>query len=368
MPAPDSVAGTDVSLIGHLLIAERRPVIAARRELAAARPVVGIGSGPADGVQDLALALSEDGNGPQKRDSIGMSRPTQHVVDGSALDDVPHVHDDHFVGQLGDDAHVVRNEEYRRTVLVLEPRHEAEDLGLGGDVEGRRGFVGDEYLGIAGHRHRYHGPLSHASGKLVRIFVDPLFRKRNPHVGEERKRLLPPLARVHGPVVLEILLDLEAYRVHGIERRHGVLENHGDIGAPQSPHFFSVSGEGVDSYVVVASVVDNFARFDSRQLRQQLRYRCRRHAFPAARLAHHAEGLPLPDGEGNVVDRLVAAAVGVEKGLEVLHRDQSVVVHRGLSFQPCCDGSAESRSPSPMKFTLSTNRDITMPTGSQIHQ
>ena len=44
---------------------------------------------------------------------------------------------------------------------------------VAGDVERRRGFVGDEQLRCAGHRHRDHHPLAHAARELMRIVVDP---------------------------------------------------------------------------------------------------------------------------------------------------------------------------------------------------
>ena len=50
-------------------------------------------------------------------------------------------------------------------------RQQVQDLGLHGDVEGGRRFVGDQQLAAAGQCHRDHHPLPHAAGELVRVLA-----------------------------------------------------------------------------------------------------------------------------------------------------------------------------------------------------
>ena len=91
------------------------------------------------------------------------------------LDFFAAVHDEHVVGDFGDDAEVVRDEDDRHAAVVAELAEDFEDLGLDRDVEGGGRFVGDEKLRVAGEGHRDHDALLLAAGHLVRIGVDALF-------------------------------------------------------------------------------------------------------------------------------------------------------------------------------------------------
>ncbi len=73
------------------------------------------------------------------------------------------VHDDGAVGDLGDDTHVVGDEEDGHVLLLLQHLDELEDLRLDRHVEGGRRLVGDQQLGPAGQRHGDHDALAHAA-------------------------------------------------------------------------------------------------------------------------------------------------------------------------------------------------------------
>ncbi len=59
----------------------------------------------------------------------------------------PGVHDDDAVGDVGDHAEVVCDEEDRRARAGPQVAEHLEDAGLDGDVQGGGGFVGDQQLG-----------------------------------------------------------------------------------------------------------------------------------------------------------------------------------------------------------------------------
>ena len=116
-------------------------------------------------------------------------------------------------------------------VLVLDALERLEDLRLHGDVEGGRGLVGDDDVGVVAHRHGDHGPLAHAAGELVRVGVGPLLGVRD---ADEVEHLDGPVPRLllRDVVVGEHRLgQLPADGVHGVHRRHRVLEDHGDLAA-----------------------------------------------------------------------------------------------------------------------------------------
>ena len=100
-------------------------------------------------------------------------------VDRRLLDDPAAVHDDDVVGELGDDAEVVRDHDDRHVELLLQLVHQAQDLRLRRHVERGRRLVGDQELRVVDQRHRDHHALPHAARELVRIVVDALVGARD---------------------------------------------------------------------------------------------------------------------------------------------------------------------------------------------
>ncbi len=99
------------------------------------------------------------------------------------------IHDHDPVGHLGDDAHVVGDEDHGHAHLVLQQSDQRQYLCLDGDVERGRGLVGDEQARLARERHRDHDPLPHAAGQLVRIAAEDLRRFGNANLIEHAERL-----------------------------------------------------------------------------------------------------------------------------------------------------------------------------------
>jgi len=87
------------------------------------------------------------------------SRSTLHQPAG--------VHDDDLVGQLHQQGEVVGDEERGEPETVPEPHQLLEDLALGHHVEGGRRLVQDHDLWLESQGHGDHGPLAHATRKLV---------------------------------------------------------------------------------------------------------------------------------------------------------------------------------------------------------
>ncbi len=116
----------------------------------------------------------EPHHGVEQLARVGIDRRVEDLVEIAALDDQAVVHDQHPVGDLGDDAEVVGDQDRRQAAFAVEPLEQGEDLGLHGDVERRRRLVGDQDLGLERQRHRDHRPLAHPARELVRVVVDAL--------------------------------------------------------------------------------------------------------------------------------------------------------------------------------------------------
>ena len=80
------------------------------------------------------------------------------------------VHDDDVVGDLGDDAQVVRDRDDRAAELALERfiRSRSAPVVTSSAVSARR----RSEVGVVDERHRDHHALAHAAGELVRVVVD----------------------------------------------------------------------------------------------------------------------------------------------------------------------------------------------------
>ncbi len=190
-----------------------------------------------------------------------------------------------------------------RAELLLQIPDQVQDLRLDRHVERRGGLVGDQQLGVVDQRHRDHRALPHPAGELVRVAVDPLAGLGDAHPVQQLDRA--PAGRLLVDVVVDAvrLHDLVAHREEGVQRRERVLEDHGDLAAPQLAHRLRVGGEQL------LAVQPDLAR-ELRALPAVLADRVQAHdaergdGLAGARLADDAEGLALLQREGEPVDGL----------------------------------------------------------------
>ena len=99
---------------------------------------------------------------------------------------------------------------------------------------------------------------------------------------------------------------------HRVERHHGVLEDHRDAPAAQSPQGRFRGADQVLALEADLAADDSAGRVDQPEQRKA------GHRLARARLADQAQHLTLGDREVDSVDRLDHAGLGEEVGLEVL--------------------------------------------------
>ena len=159
------------------------------------RLVVGAGHRAFDGGEPLAVDV-EARDRAQQADRVGVLGIGKQVGHIGALDDLAGVHHQHLVGDLGDHAEIVGDDQDRHAEPALQVAQEVENLGLDGDVERGRRLVGDQQRRLARQRHGDHDALAHAARQVVRIVVDALRRRGDPHQFEhfDRTRPAPPAA------------------------------------------------------------------------------------------------------------------------------------------------------------------------------
>ena len=98
----------------------------------------------------------------------------------------------------------------------------------------------------------------------------------------------------------DLLLD----GVHGVQRRHGLLKDHGDVLAAQLAQ--RRGGEGGDVHLPAVALLkaDGALTAHSQRKGEQSHDRGAGNALAAAGLAHHAEVLPFADGEIHALHQL----------------------------------------------------------------
>jgi hypothetical protein len=153
-------------------------------------------------------------------------------------------------------------------------------------------------------------------------------------------------------VALDDLGDLQPDPQDWVERRHRVLEDHGDLPAAQG-----TAPLGIHVQQVVAVVVDPAGHVDA-CTREQTHDRQRGDGLAAARLTHQADVLAGPNGEGHVAHRMQRRGASTQEGdRQVVDRQQRTIVALPLGrpggdvggAHRRCLGSSASRSASPSR-------------------
>ncbi len=182
---------------------------------------------------------------------------------------------------------------------------QVQDLLLNGYVQRRRGFVGNQQVGPAGQGHGDGDALALAARELVRIVVIALGRTGNAHALQQRHRMRARGLAAQAQVMAQRLGHLAADAVHGVQRRHRLLEHHGHAVAAQA-------AQRVLVHVQQLLAVELDAAVHLGMLWQQAHQRQGGQRLAAARLADQAQrGAALQD-ELQVLHGARAAARGLQ--------------------------------------------------------
>ena len=201
------------------------------------------------------------------------------------------------VGDLGDDAEIVGDEQHRHATGRLYLPDQREYLRLRRHVERGGRLVGDQDVGLERERHRDHRALPLAAGDLVRIRVEHARRLGQMHRSEHVEDAPAPFRARYRLVYLDRLLDLAAEREHRVQRRHRFLEDHRDAAAAQ----LAESRRRRREQVLAAVEYPPAGRFHVAGW-EQAQDRARHHRLAGSRLAHDAQDLVVPQFERHVVD------------------------------------------------------------------
>ena len=173
----------------------------------------------------LLLERARGRNRGEKRLRVGMKRFLVDALRVAELDHLAEVHDGDAVGDVLDDAQVVRDEDVRQAKLALEPAEEVEHLSLDGHVERGNRLVAYEQLRLKRKRAGNVDALALAARELMRVAVHVL------GVEADKFHQLANASLALLRIGLRLvdnhrLFDDLCAGLARIERRVGILEDH----------------------------------------------------------------------------------------------------------------------------------------------
>ena len=243
-----------------------------------------------------------------------MARVAEELCRRGGLHDASGVHHVHVVTDFADDAEVVSDEDDAGPQLLLALFDQLKDLLLHGHIQGGGRFICDEDLWTGDEGHGDHHPLTHATGELMRVGLNPLLGVGDADLSEGLD------GAGEGRLSLDSLMDLQGLRQLpgdrevGVEGGHGILEDHGDFLAADLAESRFIQGEEVLTLEEGPASVDT-----PRRPGNEAQERIAGDRLTRAGLPDNAEGLALFEGKGDVFDRVDGAVAGVEAGGEILN-------------------------------------------------
>ena len=88
-----------------------------------------------------------------------MLRVVENVINGTNFHHPSEIHHDDIISQLGNHTQIMCDENDGGVVFLLKFPEQIEDLCLGGHINGRGWFIGNQQRRLADQRHTNHRPL-----------------------------------------------------------------------------------------------------------------------------------------------------------------------------------------------------------------
>jgi hypothetical protein len=235
-----------------------------------------------------------------------MPRLRKNVLGRAAFDNLPGIHHGHPVTHLGDNPEVMGDEDEGHVGLALQVFEKTEILGLDGDVKRGHWLVGQQQAGLAGDGNSSGHTLAHATAHLVGKGRDALLRSANADLLQQLDHAPPHLSTAQTAVQPQRLGNLCPNSRGRVERRHRVLEDHGNLRPTYLAHFLRTLVEEI------LSVKYNLSAYDAAsRLREQAHDREAGQRLPGAGFPDNPERFATLYAKASAIDRLHHPTAGV---------------------------------------------------------
>ena len=165
-------------------------------------------------------------HGGEQHARVRLARRLQHLVLAAGFDLPSLLEHDDTIGNLRDDAHVVRDEEHRRAALALQRADQREHFRLRRHIERGGRLIGNQQARLENQRHRDHDALPLPAGELMRMARVHAFRLGQAHRLEHREDLRATPGGVEIGVLDQQFVELRAAGHDRVQRRHRLLKDH----------------------------------------------------------------------------------------------------------------------------------------------
>ena len=121
--------------------------------------------------------ILSDGRGrkcPHQALCVWMTRIVKNLIGCSNLHDLSGIHDRHTICHMSHRAQIMGNKYDGCTQFFLNITKQIQDLRLHSHIQRCGRLIRKDNFRISGQRHRQHGTLPHAAGKLMRILTASL--------------------------------------------------------------------------------------------------------------------------------------------------------------------------------------------------
>ncbi len=193
---------------------------------------------PGNRGQSRVLGLGDARDRSQETLRVGVAQGRKEFSRRGYFHDAAGIHHGDFIAAAGHHAEVVGHQDHRHVAVALLLGKQVEDLVLHRDIERRGRLVRQQQAGTARQCHGNTHTLAHAPGHFVGEAVEARRRFRNVHGAHQLNRGSCRLRFAKAQVTANVLRKLATDLDHGVERGHGVLEHHRNLGAPQSLQVF----------------------------------------------------------------------------------------------------------------------------------
>ena len=249
------------------------------------------------------------GEGVGEAHGVRVERAFEHFAHAAGFDDDAGVHHGDAVAGIGDDGHVVSDQDHGEAEAGLEFADDVEHLALDDDVQRGDGFVGDDQGRVEGEGQSNRGALAHAAGELVRV----VGQADRVEADEAEEFFGAGLGGGAGEAAAfdQDFEHLGAQALDRVERVHRGLRHEGQA-APADLALLGF-GEGDE----VGAFEDDFSAGDTAGIGQDAHDGAAHGGFAAAGFADQAEDGAGLDGEAGAVDGTGDAGAGAVMDLEI---------------------------------------------------
>ena len=156
-----------------------------------------------------------------------MTRIIENIIYRSLLYHFTCIHNGYFVTDLSNNTQVMCDKDNTHMILLLKFFHQLQNLCLDGYIQRSCRLIGDQKLRMTDQTHGDHNPLTHTTGKFVRVLFHTFFYVIDTYFFQHLHGLL--LSGLFADIFImcfQSLNQLISDGIYRIQTGHRVLEDH----------------------------------------------------------------------------------------------------------------------------------------------